>query len=41
MKTVYGRYSVFQKAFKDNKHFDNWFDLMTSKGHKINGIYDN
>lgn len=41
MKTVYNNYTVFDKQFNDNKHFDNWYNLMTRKGHKIIGIYDN
>ena len=41
MKTVYNNYTVFEKEFKDDKHFDNWFNLVTRKGNKIIGIYDN
>lgn len=41
MKTVYNNYTVFEKEFKDEKHFNNWFNLVTRKGNKIIGIYDN
>lgn len=40
MKTVYNNYTVFEKEFNDEKHFDNWYKLMTRKGHKIIGIYE-
>lgn len=41
MKSVYGNYTNFEKEFNDEKHFDNWYRLMSKKGHKIIGVYDN
>ena len=41
MKTVYNNYTVFEKEFNDDKHLNNWYNLMTRKGHKIIGIYEN
>lgn len=41
MKSVYGNYTNFTKQFNDEKHFSNWYRLMSKKGHKIIGVYDN
>lgn len=41
MKSVYGNYTNFTKQFNDEKHFSNWYKLMSNKGHKIIGVYDN
>ena len=37
-KSVYGNYGCFVKEFKNDKHFENWYDLMVRKGHKIIGV---
>lgn len=41
MKSMYGNYSVIEKDFKDERHFSNWYKLMSNKGHKIIGIHGN
>lgn len=35
-----GKYKAFTKEFNNEKHFDNWYDYMINKGHKIVGVYD-
>lgn len=40
MLTVYGNYKTFTKEFNDERHFNNWYDYMINKGHKIVGVYD-
>jgi hypothetical protein len=40
MKSFYGKYLVFNKTFKDEAHLNNWYRLMSDKGHKIIGIHD-
>lgn len=40
MKTRFGNYQTFTKEFNNEKHFNNWFDYMTSRGHKIVGIHE-
>ena len=37
-KSVYGTYGCTIKEFKNEKHFENWYDLMVRKGHKIIGV---
>lgn len=38
MKSVYGNYSNFYREFNNEKHFENWYSLMSRKGHKIIGV---
>jgi hypothetical protein len=38
MKSMYGNYTNMVKEFKDQSHLDNWYKLMSNKGHKIIGI---
>ncbi len=33
-----GKYKAFTKEFNDEKHFDNWYNYMINKGHKIVGV---
>lgn len=40
MKSWYGKYLVFNKKFKDDNHLNNWYKLMSDRGHKIIGIHD-
>lgn len=40
MKTYYGKYSTFDMEFESENHFSNWYRLMSRKGHKIIGVYD-
>lgn len=37
MKSCYGNYSKFPKQFNDERHFENWYNFMSNKGHKIIG----
>jgi len=41
MKSIYGNYTSFTKQFNDDYHFSNWCELMSKKGNKIIGVYDN
>ena len=34
-KSIYGTYKDVTKDFKDESHFNNWFDYMTRRGYKI------
>jgi hypothetical protein len=38
MKSCYGNYTTFKKEFNDERHFENWYDFMSNKGHKIIGV---
>jgi hypothetical protein len=38
MKSCYGNYTRFKKEFNDERHFENWYDFMSNKGHKIIGV---
>lgn len=38
-KSTYGNYSTFEKEFNNENHFNNWYDLMSRKGHKIIGVH--
>lgn len=38
MLTVYGNYRTFTKEFNNERHFDNWYNVMVDKGHKIIGV---
>ncbi len=38
MKSVYGKYTNVVKEFTNQNHLDNWYKLMSNKGHKIIGI---
>jgi hypothetical protein len=38
LKSRWGNYSTFEKTFKDEDHFNNWYKLMSRKGNKIIGI---
>ena len=40
MKTSYGTYTSFEKQFNDEGHYQNWYRLMSRKGHKIVGVSD-
>jgi len=38
MKSMWGNYSTFEKDFNDDRHMNNWVNLMIRKGHKIIGV---
>ena len=38
LKSCYGNYSTFVKEFNDERHFENWYDFMSRKGHKVIGV---
>ena len=38
IKSVYGNYGTNVKDFNNEKHFENWYALMSRKGHKIIGV---
>ena len=38
MLTVYGNYRTFTKEFNNERQFDNWYNVMVDKGHKIIGV---
>ena len=38
IKSVYGNYGTNVKDFNNEKHFENWYDYMCRKGHKIIGV---
>ena len=38
IKSVYGNYGTNVKDFNNQKHFENWYDYMSRKGHKIIGV---
>lgn len=33
-----GNYKVMRKTFNNDRHFSNWYDLVTRKGLKIIGV---
>lgn len=35
-----GRYHTITKTFVDDRHFSNWYKMMTRKGCSIVGVYD-
>jgi len=37
-KTPYGGYEVFSRIFVDEKHRENYIELMSKKGYKLIGI---
>tara|TARA_S200002703_G_C3799488_1_gene247005 strand:+ start:73 stop:216 length:144 start_codon:yes stop_codon:yes gene_type:complete len=41
LKSAYGKYSSFDKEFKNEEHLNNWINLMNRKGHKVIGVHDN
>ena len=40
MKTRFGNYRTFTQEFNNENHFNNWYKLMSRKGHKIVGVDD-
>jgi hypothetical protein len=38
MKSMWGNYRTFVKDFNDDRHMNNWVNLMIKKGHKIIGV---
>lgn len=34
------RYSTVRKTFNDDRHFTNYYSLLSRKGYKIIGVYD-
>ena len=35
----YGNFSTFDREFKNDRHFINWCNFMTKRGHKVIGTY--
>ncbi|MHA1290085.1 MAG: hypothetical protein ACTSPB_22115 [Candidatus Thorarchaeota archaeon] len=40
IKTRFGNYRTFTQEFNNENHFNNWYKLMSRKGHKIVGVED-
>jgi len=39
IKTRFGNYRSFEKTFSDERHFDNWYRVMSENGTKIIGCF--
>ena len=40
MKSKFGKIGSIVKEFKDQRHFNNWYKLMSGKGHNIIGVHN-